>query len=94
MPTTGKTRQLIVVDGNFKTYQVYKHLLVVQTEKHLRATWETQVQSLGWEDPLEKEMALGFPDDSDGEESTCNVGDPGSIPGLERSPGEENGYPL
>ena len=57
MPTTGKTRQLIVVDGNFKTYQVYKHLLVVQTEKHLRATWETQVQSLGWEDPLEKETA-------------------------------------
>ena len=57
MPTTGKTRQLTVVDGNFKTCQVYKHLLVAQTEKHLPATWETQVQSLGWEDPLEKEMA-------------------------------------
>ena len=39
-------------------------------------------------------MALGFPGDSDGEESTRNVGDPGSIPGLGRSPGEENGYPL
>ena len=25
--------------------------------KHLPAVWETQVQSLGWEDPLEKEMA-------------------------------------
>ena len=25
--------------------------------KHLPAMWETQVQSLGWEDPLEKEMA-------------------------------------
>ena len=25
--------------------------------KNLPATWETQVQSLGWEDPLEKEMA-------------------------------------
>ena len=37
-------------------------------------------------------MALSFPDDSDGEESTRNVGDPGSIPGLGRSPGEENGY--
>jgi len=24
----------------------------------------------------------------------CSVGDPGSIPGLERSPGEENGKPL
>ena len=30
---------------------------------------------------------MGFPGDSDGEESTCNVGDLGSIPGLERSPG-------
>ena len=31
---------------------------------------------------------------SDGEESACNAGDPGSIPGLERSPGEGNGNPL
>ena len=30
---------------------------------------------------------------SDGKESTCNAGDLGSIPGLERSPGEENGNP-
>ena len=29
-----------------------------------------------------------------GKESTCNVGDLGSIPGLGRSPGEEKGYPL
>ena len=32
--------------------------------------------------------------DSDGKESTCNMRDLGSIPGLGRSPGEENGYPL
>ena len=32
--------------------------------------------------------------DSDGKESACNAGDQGSIPGLRRSPGEENGYPL
>ena len=31
---------------------------------------------------------------SDGKESACNAGDPGSIPGLERSFGEENGNPL
>ena len=37
---------------------------------------------------------LGFPSDSTGKESTCNVGDLGSIPGLGRSPGEGNGYPL
>ena len=31
---------------------------------------------------------------SDSKESVCNAGDPGSIPGLGRSPEEENGYPL
>ena len=30
---------------------------MAQTVEHLPATRETQVQSLGWEDPLEKEMA-------------------------------------
>ena len=29
-----------------------------QTEKNLPAVWEIQVQSLGWEDPLEKSMAI------------------------------------
>ena len=38
--------------------------------------------------------ARGFPGDSDGEESACNAGDLGSIPGLKRSPGEGNGNPL
>ena len=36
----------------------------------------------------------GFPGGSDGEASACNAGDPGSIPGLGRSPGEGNGNPL
>ena len=31
---------------------------------------------------------MGFPHSSVGKESTCNAGDPGSIPGLGRSPGE------
>jgi len=36
----------------------------------------------------------GFPGSSAGKESTCKAGDPSSIPGLVRSPGEGNGYPL
>ena len=36
-------------------------------------------------------FCMGFPGSSDGKESACNAGDPGSIPGLERSPGERNG---
>ena len=35
-----------------------------------------------------------FPDSSVGKESACNAGDPGSIPGSGRSPGEGIGYPL
>ena len=35
-----------------------------------------------------------FPGSSAGKESACNTGDPGSIPGSGRSPGEGIGYPL
>ena len=37
---------------------------------------------------------MGFSGSSNCKESVCNAGDPGSIPGLGRSPGEGNGYPL
>ena len=36
----------------------------------------------------------GFPGSSEVKVSACNVGDPGSIPGSGRSPGEGNGNPL
>ena len=36
---------------------------------------------------------LGFPGGSVGKESTCNVGDLGSVPGLGRSPEEGNRLP-
>ena len=60
---------------------------------------ETPVQFLGREDPLRKDrlstpVLLGFPGGSAGKESTYNAGDLGLIPGLERSPGEGNDYPL
>ena len=68
--------------------------------KNPPAMQETPVGFLGWEDPLEKGYAthssiLGLPLWlSAGKESTCNEGDPGSIPELRRSPEEGNGYPL
>ena len=37
---------------------------------------------------------MGFPSSSAGKEFACSVGNPSSIPGLGRSPGEGNGYPL
>ena len=39
-------------------------------------------------------MFRGFPDSSVGKESTCNAGDPTSIPWPGRSAGEGIGYPL
>ena len=37
---------------------------------------------------------IGFSDVGDSKASAYNAGDPGSIPGLEISPGEGNGNPL
>ena len=60
---------------------------------------ETLVWFLGQKDPLEKGQAthssiLGFYGGSAGKKSACNAGDLGLIPGLGRSPKEQNGYPL
>ena len=41
----------------FSFYVYIQSSLVAQSVKSLPAMWETQVQSQGWEDPLEKEMA-------------------------------------
>ena len=37
---------------------------------------------------------MGFPGGSEGEESACHAGDPGSIPGWGRTPGGGHGNPL
>ena len=42
-------------------------------------------------DRLPTPVFLGFPGGADSKESICNVQDPGSIPGLGRSPGERHG---
>ena len=74
--------------------------LVGQLVKNLPAVQETLVRFLGWEDPpgegdrLPTPIFLGFPGGSAGQESTCNAEDLGLIPGLGRSLGEGNGYPL
>ena len=47
-----------------------------------------------WDHMLQLRKFSGFPGGSVGKESTCNAGDPGSIPGSRRSPGEGKGYPL
>ena len=41
-----------------------------------------------------KTTTKGFPEGSAGKESACKAGDPGSVPGLGRSPGEGKSYAL
>ena len=50
-------------------------------------------QATNWE-KIFANNKKGFPCGSAGKEATCNAGDLSSIPGLRRSPGEGNGYPL
>ena len=60
-----------------------------------RPGFDPWVDKIPWRrDMLPNPVFLYFPCGSAGEESTCNVGDLGSIPGLGRSPGEGKGYPL
>ena len=52
--SAGNLVQWKIIDPNKR---VYVWALVAKTVKNLPAVQETQVQSLGWEDPLEKRMA-------------------------------------
>ena len=49
--------KLLSPEKLFKNTLVWWASLVAQMVKLLPAVWETRVQSLGWEDPLQKEMA-------------------------------------
>ena len=78
---------------------VYWASLVVQLVKNppaMQETWfHSWVRKIPWRrDRLPTPVSLGFLGGSDGRESTCNVGDLGSIPGLGRSPGGGHGNPL
>ena len=70
--------------------------LIAQLVKNPPAMQETLVRFLSQADPLEKGKAIHFWAYlvTAGEESACNAGDLGLIPGLGRSPGEGKGYPL
>ena len=68
----------------------------INPEYSLEGPWfDSWVGKLRWRrDRLPTPVLLGFPCGSAGKESACNAGDLGSIPELERSPGEGKGYPL
>ena len=77
-----------VIDGWF--HRIYPHMFL----KILRSMYSTRslpMASLLWLEFTEDLLQSGG---SDSKESACNVGDPGSIPGREKSPGEGKVYPL
>ena len=60
-----------------------------------RPRFDPRVGKIPWRrDRLPTAVFLGFPFDSAGKESACNLGHLDSIPGLGRSSGEGKGYPL
>ena len=66
------------------------------TRKLPNVCWTSEANSewgLQWM-LMAKHLQSGLPWCSAGKESTCNAGDPGSIPGSGRSSGESKGYPL
>ena len=69
--------------------------------QRVRHDWATELnwylnprESSGLLELISAQQCWGFPGGSEGKVSACNAGDPGSIPGLGRSPGEGNGNPL
>ena len=61
---------------------------------HIHSFIHACMHSILTEDRLPTPVFLGFPCGSAGKESTCNAGDPASVSGLGRSPGEGKGHPL
>ena len=76
-----------------KTYLIKRASLIAQLVKNPPAVQETWfhswVEKIRWrKDRLPTPVLLGFPCGPAGKESTCNMGDLGSVPGSGRSPGE------
>ena len=84
--TTGRnialTRHTSFGNGKSLLFITWSRFVIafLARNKHLLTSWRLLI----W----------GFPRSSVGKESSCSAGDPGSIPGSGRSPGEENGNPL
>ena len=83
------------------------NLLQLKMLKNMDKEMATHSNFLAWKIPWTEEpgglqsmglqrvrQQLQFPGGSDGKVSACNAGDPDSIPGSGRSPGEGNGTPL
>ena len=73
----------------------FKHFYTLNewSEIYIFKVYYLQLFKVHWKHEIIR-YGLEFPGGSDGKESTSNAGNPGPIPGLRRSLGEGNGYPL
>ena len=69
-------------------------IIATKRIKYLGINLPNETKELYTESYDTNERNLGFPCSSVGKESACSAGDPCSIPGLGRSPGEGSGNPL
>ena len=71
--------------NSFQSTSVFRHRM--KGNVHLRTVLG------GTKDTVSDSLFAAASGSSDGQESACNTGDPGSTPGSGRTPGEENGFP-
>ena len=85
---TKSTREINVVDEQHCDFSLILPYLITSFFKEMQGNINSSFLCSG------THSQDGFPDGSDGKQSTYNAGDPGLISGLGRSPGEGNGNPL
>ena len=79
-----------LLQGIFPIQGLKLHLLHLPAEARIWQADSLSLCNLGSPCTLcHYTTVIDFPGSSDGKESTCNTGDPGSIPGLRRSPEKE-----
>ena len=89
-PPSWLTGRIAVIHSGYILCSGHTGQTVTGSPRSPAVKWENRGNVLHWARPH-----AHFPHSSPvGRESTCNAGDPGSIPGLGRSPGERNGNPL
>ena len=87
-----KQKQKIENLNETKSWFFEKIMKVINLQPDILIKNESMPKSIKQEIKKEKLILIpGFPGGSDGKESACNAGDPSSVPGSGRYPGEGKG---
>ena len=83
---------MYTVGANDPCQYIWPEISIMKTENQFSLFSRVPESNLQFS--LHQNRTRGFPDSSVDKESTCNAGDPGSIPGSGRSTGEGIGHPF